>query len=308
MNAPTFITLLLLLSACTANAGTQPTADSQAVDTTSTYELPLPEIPSTLRQPAERAAYVMEHFWDALDGMDTTMIRNSKFMEQNFVNFVNLYQHTDSSQWKVPTEKFLKKIGHDPQSRGIVYDLINTYLAEQDSPVHSDDVYIEFLRRWVSMPGIDRYEMIEPEYRLAAALRNRPGTNAADFRFTTASGATTSLYKQPATPTLMLLYDPDCDHCMETIGQLRDNATINSLVSNGKLIVLAVCVEGDRELWNKTKTSMPSGWTIGIDDSGILDNELYDIPEMPGIYLLDGQKKVILRDPSLTDLTEKLGS
>ncbi len=308
MNKSPLLFLLLILISCTGTAETG-IAQTRAADSDTIPELPLPEIPATLRQPADRAAYLMSHFWDTLDSSDTVAMRNRKFMEQNFVNFVNIYQHTDSSRWKEPTEKFLNKISTDADARRLAYNLIDIYLGSDDSPVSSEDVYINFLQSWVALPGIDSYEMIEPKYRLEAALKNRPGTPATDFKFVTRTGERSSLYAQSSTSTtLLLLYDPDCDHCMETIARLREDPTLKSLVAEGKTGVLAVCVEGDRTLWDSTKNSLPKEWTVGADESGILDNELYVISEMPGIYLIDGEKKVVLRDPSLEKLTTKLAT
>lgn len=298
-----FITFLMFLSSwCPAEADT----GTDMVVADSVAELPLPEIPATLRAPRERAAYLMEHFWDSLDPADTARLHDSRFMEQNFVNFVNLYQHADSARWHEPTLSFLTRVTAAPRTRALVYELIEMYLSDPQSPVRSDDVYIEFLSQWTRLPGLDTYELEEPRYRLAAALKNRPGTPAADFDFITRHGNATSLYSQPGVPTLLLLYDPDCEHCMEVIAKLRNDETLAYLIEKDRIKVVAVCVEGDRDLWSRTEKDMPREWTVGIDDSGILDNELYDIPELPGIYLLDSDRKVILRDPVLEKLQEAL--
>lgn len=42
--------------------------------------------------------------------------------------------------------------------------------------------------------------------------------------------------------------------------------------------------------------------TVAIDESNIVANHLYDIPAMPVFYLLDEQKNVILKGPTLDEL------
>lgn len=69
--------------------------DNSSADTLqgSPRELPLPEVPALLTAPEERAAYVLEHFWDGMDFRDTLRSRDRLFMEQCFVNFLSLFPH-----------------------------------------------------------------------------------------------------------------------------------------------------------------------------------------------------------------------
>lgn len=43
---------------------------------------------------------------------------------------------------------------------------------------------------------------------------------------------------------------------------------------------------------------MPQNWILGTDNNFIKDNAIYDLKAMPSIYLLDHNKKVILKDSS----------
>jgi len=307
MNRTFIIPILSILAACANISGNATTASGNTHGSTFTAdtELPLPAVPDSIRNPDQRATFILSHFWDALDFADTATTHIEPFMERNFVNFVNLYPHACPDSLPAITASFLKRATTDTPTRLLIYSLIEKYLSEPESPVFSDDSYILFLSEWVKLK-LDPYELEEPRYSLAAALKNRPGTPAADFRFRTISGKTSSLYDTKAPRLLMVLYDPDCDHCMETIAQLRADSTINSLISDGKLSVLAVYVESDEQLWRSTAPSMPSDWTIAADLSHILDSELYDIPTMPGLYLLGPDKTVLLRQPTLTSLRSAL--
>lgn len=307
MNAPLTLLALLVLTACSVSAGS---GSAPATDTTSgaavaATELPLPAVPDSLRTPAKRASYILAHFWDKMDFADTALAHNREFMELNFVNFINLYPHAEKESLPAISADFLGKATKDPATRGIVYDLIDIYLASPDSPMQNDDSYITLMEQWVKLP-LNEYELQEPAYRLAAALKNRPGTKAADFKYITRDGKKSSLSATSAPKMLLLFYDPDCDHCNETIAALRSDKLINQLISEGSLKVLAVYPETNTPLWEATKGSMPDNWTVGRDLSEILDHELYDIPEMPGIYLLDKDKTVILRQPQLPRLLENL--
>ncbi|MDE6695315.1 MAG: DUF5106 domain-containing protein, partial [Muribaculaceae bacterium] len=84
--------------------------------------------------------------------------------------------------------------------------------------------------------------------------------------------------------------------------QIASHQGINDAIAEGRLGVLAIYAEGKRDVWDETKVDMPGNWSVGYDLSGILDEELYDLPAMPIIYLLDEGKRVILKDPDITQL------
>ena len=79
---------------------------------------------------------------------------------------------------------------------------------------------------------------------------------------------------------------------------LQESPALTRLIAAGELAVLAAYTEGDRRLWDETKAALPQEWTVGIDNSRIVERELYSLPAMPVIYLLDKDKRVLLKDSS----------
>ena len=41
---------------------------------------------------------------------------------------------------------------------------------------------------------------------------------------------------------------------------------------------------------------MPAGWMVGMDREVVKNEALYDLKAMPSLYLLDGNKQVLLKD------------
>ena len=55
-------------------------------------------------------------------------------------------------------------------------------------------------------------------------------------------------------------------------------------------------VATDPELWKSYADTLPEEWTVGYSPEGeIEERELYDIPTIPCIYLLDANGKVAER-------------
>lgn len=71
---------------------------------------------------------------------------------------------------------------------------------------------------------------------------------------------------------------------------------LKNAMSEEKVTVLAVYTEGDVDVWKKSLRDMPEGWIVVHDNTVVKEKALYDLKAMPSIYLLDGHKKVILKD------------
>ena len=66
-------------------------------------------------------------------------------------------------------------------------------------------------------------------------------------------------------------------------------------VDAGNLTVLAIYTEGNLDVWKTTISELPKEWIVGTDREEIKQRCLYDLKAMPSLYLLDGDKKVILK-------------
>lgn len=265
-------------------------------------ELPLPAVPSSLTVPEERAAYIIARFWDGMDFGDTLRCRNRTFMEQNFVNYLSLFPHAREKDLSHGIAGFLKAAMADSTGFSLVNDMVEHYLDDPNSPMRNEGYYILFLEELLRLPGLSEYDRIRPAYRLETARKNRPGTIAADFSYTDRNGNRRTMHATRGKRLLLLFYDPACSHCSEILDGLRRSAIISNLIKDKELTVLAVYTEGDRNLWNETKAFLPQEWTVAIDESRIVERELYSLPAMPVIYLLNRNKRVILKDPTPAEL------
>ena len=72
---------------------------------------------------------------------------------------------------------------------------------------------------------------------------------------------------------------------------------ISLRTAGGRLRVLAVCVDVPRETWLRQRALLPADWTAGFDADDVIDGgERYVLRAMPSLYLLDSDKKVLLKD------------
>ncbi|MCD8202762.1 MAG: DUF5106 domain-containing protein [Prevotella sp.] len=292
---------ILVFMLCCMNSGNV-AAQEEMPQEMVPYELPLPEMPEGMTEPKERAAYILQHFWDKMDFADKQRSHDEKFMEVNFVNYLSVFPHAEEQELAPSIRILLEGVAVDSVALSIITDLAEKYLYEPGSPMRSEDYYIIFLEELVNTPNIPKVSLIRPAKQLETARKNRPGNVASDFSYTTREGERHTLHSTEGDMLLLIFYDPACPHCEDILDEVNGSYFLKDLITNNTLTVLAVYTEGDRALWDETKNGMPQTWTVGIDESGIVENCIYDLPAMPVMYLLDNDKKVLLKDPTKNEV------
>jgi len=268
-----------------------------------TKEFRLPDVPVTLTAPEDRAAYLSLHYWDHFDFADTSLISRPEITEQVFVDFISILPHTPKAQEAVDT-LFRRALA----DREMLYHFISLgdkYLYEPNSPMHDEELHILFLRALVNHPGLEETDRIRPRHLLEMALKNRPGDVATDFTVVCRDGRSRRLSDIKAGYVLVYFNDPDCENCHRVKELLTLSPVVNDLLESGRLKLLSVCVEGKTPAWEKAE--FPAGWIDGYDaDQRLTREQVYDLKAMPTLYLLDAEKRVILKDASFEQVEERL--
>ena len=288
-----------------AAGGASPAASPDEGQPQTALELPLPAVPQTLREPADRADYIIEHFWDGMNFADTLRSHSDDFMEQNFSNFVSVFPYAREDARRRAVDRVMSAAQADSAAYVKLADIAEKYLYDPNSPMLSEDLYILFLEKLVDSPMLGDYGTLRYRYQMEAALKNRPGMTAADFAYITRDGRSHMLRSTPVRGQLLVIfYDPDCEHCKEIMAGLSGDPSISAAVADGRLTVLALYAEGDRKLWESTVQMLPAEWTAGLVVSDIIESQRYVLRAMPTIYLMDADKRIILKDAPAAMIAE----
>lgn len=265
------------------------TAQTEAPRTASPAELTLPYIPETLTSAQERGSFLAVHFWDALDSLVPALRADTALMEQTFANFAELLRYVDEPTRSKSVGTLIEKCAADSASVRLIEYLAQKYLDNPNSPMRSEDIYLHFLRGFSTNALLPEDVRFRGEFQLERALMNRPGTRAVDFGLVTRGGVNSTLLGQVAgDTTVVMFYDPDCQHCREITARLA--------ASTMPYRILAVDVAGDRGLWEASKSALPADWAVAYATTAVEDEDLYSFPALPTFYLLAPDGTVILKD------------
>jgi len=259
------------------------------------------EVAQQSAKPISTADSTLFHFWDKFAMQDTAQVKNPEKGEQQLADFIQLLAQTpDSATRDKAVDLMLDKAKINRTSFDYFIKQYEHYLYDGNSPLRNDVLYESVLRYLIKKDVLSdlEKEAYRPTYKLV--LRNKEGQTAEDFSYELTNGKKQKLSETKAKYTFLIFYDPDCSHCKETIQQLRDTPQLVQLFTQLQVQVLAVDPWGDRTKWKNYQTELSYQWINGFDsESKILSFNLYDLKASPTIYLLDENKKVLLKDTYL---------
>lgn len=258
----------------------------------------LPEMPDGMDDPSERADYLMGHYWDHFQFTDTSWLSQKELVEQAFVDFLQIRPYASAEAGEGGMIRFLDQaLVADSLLFAFFTELSAKYLYDPDSPMYDEETYIPVLRYICASPRIGILDKVRPQYQLEWALKNRVGSVAADFTYVLADGEKQTLSALPDGFTLLFLNDPDCERCQQMKQALEESALLWERLTGG-LTVLAVYTGDEPDVWKQEWYS--ASWINGCDvRQGIRERQLYDLRVMPVLYLLDRERKVVLKNASV---------
>lgn len=300
----TALLLTALLASCTgtsrrsASASAASAAATAAGATAGSRELVLPT-PSALLSDDAKLEYLSEHYWDNMDFTDAGWLADTASLERVYAGWLELLQYLPAEAASERACALVRVTASHPDFLQRILELSETWLSTPGSPLYDEERYIPLLETALSLPDVDETLKLRPREQLAQAQKNRRGSKAADLHYITGSGRRGRLYDLHGEYTLLMFYAPDCPTCAAWEEYASGSELFKALLSSGRLSVLAVSTNSDKELWRAHLAQMPAGWTVGRSPTADEVAASYHLVGTPSLYLLDRGKHVLLKNPSI---------
>lgn len=216
----------------------------------------------------------------------------SREAEERFARFLLGLEHQTPTQQAELIGALLAKAEQNNATARFL-TLAEKYLYDPNSPYRNDERYLLFLQ-YAATHQLADYTT-SPRYlkHYTMVQKNRVGSPAADFPFTTQAGEKGRLYNLQSPYILLFFHDLNCEECQYVKQQLESQYT--HFAQQGVQVV-AVYIDDEVEAWRKAQ--YPSTW-LSIYAPEIDQQDLYDIKALPTLYLIDAKKRVLHKDARL---------
>lgn len=270
----------------------------------------LPEIPVILQSPDDRINFLANHYWDLFNFKDTTYIYKPEILEQGLSNYLNLLSHVQVEE--DANNSLLKTLDKASQEKKMLNYFINTfrqYLFDPNSPMRNESLFEPVCQYASTSPKVNEAIRSRSKHDLKLITMNKVGTKATDFIYTLASGKQHYMSHIKSHYTLLLFYNPDCHECSEVLEYMKSSLVLNSPKIKKQLQILAFYPDEEFQIWERYQAQIPADWINSYDrELVLLNHELYDLKAMPTLYLLDKNKKVLLKDAPIEKIEHYLVS
>lgn len=275
--------------------------------------LPFPDVqlPSMISGQQEALEYMAVNYWNGItdpsriypsDSLLVSGVRRGD-VEQKFADWTSIMEYAGNGIWSKAVgnlyDRALACERKDTASQVFetFVDLFQKYYYDPNSPMRNEDVYYHFVFRYASYEGLTDVEKAKYEREARLCAMNRIGTRASDFRFADRRGNIMNLYDIKAELTLLFFSNPGCEACMNIISVLREDPVISSMVASGRIAVANIYIDEDIQAWRSYMPVYPEEWYNGFDPDMVLrSNETYAVRAIPSLYLLDSEKRIIMKD------------
>lgn len=256
---------------------------------------------------AERTAYLTEHFFDAVDFNDVSLL-NSNAIPQKLIAFLTL--HTSKKLKKdEQQEAFLPAVDTILKKSSVnseMYAFVLDYIVKGFETFNYQKVLTHIALNYAID---DQCENNERKSKLQHILDGQRflqiGSKAPDISIKDFDGEEVSLHSIKAKYTVLVFWAAWCPHCRELM------PTLNKLYESKlgeKIEVMAISLDKDKELWAKVINKWEFTWVDCCDfkewDSpAAVDYYIYSTPT---IFLLDKDKNIIMKPVSVPEIKNKI--
>ena len=168
-------------------------------------------------------------------------------------------------------------------------------LSEPTWDTHNEELFALAMEHAATAPCLSDNERLRPLMLLEVVRKNAPGTACHDIDYETLDGNRSKL-SEIATPyTLIYFNDPECLSCAKVKMRLDTCTLLQNMVADSTLTVLGIYPYDNTREWKLEPFPgyVINGWDYKQEIEG---EQSYDLMTMPLFYIVDREKRVILKN------------
>lgn len=266
-----------------------------------------PDVPVMIFDKQAKVDYFIKHFWDNFDFSDTVYIHLPDITDQAIVDYIHLLPNVDNKTAFASIKNTLSKA----ETNQLVYNhfvkVLTDYTYTPGLPTYNEDYYAQVAEYILTDISSTLAEKERAKFNLEMAIKNKVGDVAMDFTYTLLNGKKNTLHQVDSPYLLLFFYNPDCSHCSNAISSLKKSPVVNNGIEIKSLTILSCYPGDDLNSWKRYLAVIPENWINCYDKDMLVERaKLYDLKAIPSIYLLDYNKQIVLKYPSVKEIENYL--
>lgn len=263
-----------------------------------------PYIPSDFEDIDTYSQHLKETYLEHVD-FSNPLLQSSEFLTDRVMAFVfGMAPDADADFYKQQIDRLVDYIGPDNKEvKKALLQMLWFNMVDIENTEAANYIADTYLMKLSEDAG-DKILM----YELKNYKRNAVGAIAQDFPITLQTkGKTkeTTLHQlSVADNYLLIFWNSGCSHCLEQLPKIK---TKIDGIDSKKIKVIAYGTQGDLPEWHKEIAKYPN--FIHVIDPGNSDKFMgreYGVEMTPTFFILDKNKKIIVRPNTLDELFEAL--
>lgn len=305
----------LLAGGCTSCVGGRREAggnkESSAGQAAAVRSFPKVTVPEIVTDMSEAVEYTAEHWWDEFTDTSEVFFCDSAHVngvpyaevEQAFADYCPILESVSMTAARRSVSRLFSRAEaferHDPSSTVFetLADLAEKYFYDPNSPLRNEDFYLPFVKGLSEHEGFSRPQRDIYAYTAEMCALNSTGEKAADFEFSDRRGNLRNLWGISSGYVLLFFSNPGCESCLGILRALEESVEVRQLISEGSLAVVNIYIDNDIAAWLEYEDRYPDSWYNGYDPNLVIRTDmLYNVRAIPSLYILDKDKRVIMKD------------
>jgi hypothetical protein len=248
----------------------------------------------------ETTKFLRENYWKGVD-FKSDILLNTTLFPSKTKKYISLFDKNDPQLADIVKE-LLDKSAVNP----LVYQIISDALYNSfDKPVYSDNyenIAVDILKNAVGQSFIPDWKKQSIEQQIIIHQKNMVGSRATNLRLNDAEDVKYVLSDVKTKYTILFFYDPECSHCTEIMPKIKGWFYVDGPKD---ATVMAIYINQNEQVWRKylkENTYPPRFFNLWDKNGEEKVQEKYWIQSLPAIYVLDENKKVILKNANFQQL------
>lgn len=268
-------------------------------------DIEIPQVPPAGTPDSNwRYLYYLNHYWDNCDFSDGALIYTPLFAPKLTEYYEKVIHPAVDSLIKY-SDTLIKKSQASPE----IFKYVLWYISsrfERSVYLGHDAVFVHLIKNYYEKglcPWIDS-TILENMIRKGNILNNILIGKVAPFLvMPDVNDNFHSNYELNVDYTIMWFWDTDCGHCKAATPKLLE--LYNRMKDSLNLDIFAICLTSDTAKWKQYLIEHKLPWlNVGNNMANIDFREVYDIKSSPRIFVLDRDKRIIVKNINIEELED----